>query len=47
MIAGTTTQAIVESIDKMLRKDKDCKNPFGDGKAVEKIVEILFNGCNL
>jgi UDP-N-acetylglucosamine 2-epimerase (non-hydrolysing) len=40
-LAGTDPQEIVKKADLMLAKDRCWENPFGDGKAAEKIVRIL------
>jgi UDP-N-acetylglucosamine 2-epimerase (non-hydrolysing) len=40
-LAGTDPQEIVKKADLMLAKDRCWENPFGDGKAAEKIVKIL------
>ncbi|MCX9083523.1 MAG: UDP-N-acetylglucosamine 2-epimerase (non-hydrolyzing) [Candidatus Methanoperedens sp.] len=41
MLAGTESEKIVVCARKMLVKGKDWKNPFGDGKAGEKIVRVI------
>ncbi len=43
VLAGTDPEKIVEIARKMLVKGKGWKNPFGDGKAAEKITDILTN----
>lgn len=40
-LAGTDPQEIVKKAGFMLAKDRCWENPFGDGKATEKIVRIL------
>jgi UDP-N-acetylglucosamine 2-epimerase (non-hydrolysing) len=41
MLAGADSQKIAESAQLMLQRPRSWKNPFGDGKAAERIVEIL------
>jgi UDP-N-acetylglucosamine 2-epimerase (non-hydrolysing) len=41
VLAGTEPQSILEKARIMLNKSRRWKNPFGDGKAAKKIVEIL------
>lgn len=41
MLAGTESDSIVECARKMLVKEKGWTNPFGDGKAAEKIVRVV------
>lgn len=43
VLAGATPQRIFNETKIMLKKNIDWKNPFGDGKAAKKIVDILFN----
>ena len=40
-LAGTNPNRIVEKVKLMLSKDNGWENPFGDGKAGKRIVEIL------
>jgi len=40
-LAGTEPDEIVKKVKLMLAKDRDWKNPFGDGKAGERIIKIL------
>lgn len=40
-LAGTDPNEIVRNADLMLTKPRDWENPFGDGKAGERIVRIL------
>ena len=44
-LAGITPERIIESVYCMLRKKNDWNNPFGDGGAGKKIVEII-TGAN-
>jgi UDP-N-acetylglucosamine 2-epimerase (non-hydrolysing) len=41
IIAGVIRQKISQSVEIMLRKKRNWNNPFGDGKASTKIMEIL------
>lgn len=41
MLAGATSEKIVECSKIMLGRENTWRNPFGDGKAGERIVEIL------
>jgi len=41
ILAGTIPKKIVECVELMINKKKTWKNPFGDGKAGKKILEIL------
>ena len=41
IIAGTTSSGILRSVEKMYNNKKRWDNPFGDGKAGIKIMEIL------
>jgi len=41
-IAGTSSDSILQNAQKMINKDRDWKNPFGDGKTAERIVDILI-----
>lgn len=41
MLAGTESSEIVKKADLMLARNRDWENPFGNGKAGEKIVRIL------
>jgi UDP-N-acetylglucosamine 2-epimerase (non-hydrolysing) len=40
-LAGTDPNEIVKKTDLMLTKNRDWQNPFGDGKAGQKIINIL------
>jgi len=46
ILAGTTPQKIVECSKVMLGRKNDWRNPFGDGKAAERIVKIVIGGKN-
>lgn len=41
ILAGTSPRGILEKTKLMLKASNGWKNPFGDGKASKKIVEIL------
>ena len=41
VLAGTNPHEIVEKVKLMLCRDKSWENPFGDGKAGQRIVKIL------
>jgi UDP-N-acetylglucosamine 2-epimerase (non-hydrolysing) len=40
-LAGTNPEAILENVKLMLGRSNDWKNPFGDGNAASRIVEVL------
>jgi len=42
MLAGTQPEKILNMVEKMINKKKDWENPFGDGKAGERIIKILM-----
>lgn len=44
-IAGTEFTNIMNAIQEMMNKNYDWKNPFGDGKAGQRIVERLIEYC--
>jgi UDP-N-acetylglucosamine 2-epimerase (non-hydrolysing) len=41
MLVGTNKEKILEGVNMMLKRKRDWKNPFGDGRAGEIIVNIL------
>lgn len=41
ILAGTQSQKILESVEKMDNRKRNWKNPFGDGKSAERIIKIL------
>ncbi|MEA2055156.1 MAG: UDP-N-acetylglucosamine 2-epimerase (non-hydrolyzing), partial [Candidatus Thermoplasmatota archaeon] len=45
VLAGTNPDRILECTNKMLNVENSWDNPFGDGKAGERIVEILEREC--
>ena len=36
-----TEDKILEGVKKMIDKERNWKNPFGDGKSGEKIIKVL------
>jgi UDP-N-acetylglucosamine 2-epimerase (non-hydrolysing) len=42
VLAGVNQDKILECVKKMIDKERNWTNPFGDGKAGERIVEILI-----
>jgi len=42
MIAGLEADKIFKSINQMLEKNNDWRNPFGDGDASKQIIEIIL-----
>jgi UDP-N-acetylglucosamine 2-epimerase (non-hydrolysing) len=43
VLAGTNPENILEKVCMMLEKPRNWVNPFGDGRAGERIVEIILN----
>jgi UDP-N-acetylglucosamine 2-epimerase (non-hydrolysing) len=41
MLAGTNSHSIVDKTDIMLKRKRNWKNPFGDGKAAKRIARIV------
>lgn len=41
IIAGVTSERILQSVTSMLSRDRQWTNPFGNGKTAEKIITIL------
>lgn len=41
VLSGTGPEKILQSAEEMLSRDRNWKNPFGDGKAGEKIVSLV------
>jgi UDP-N-acetylglucosamine 2-epimerase (non-hydrolysing) len=41
-IAGIYSKNMIKCVDLMIKKKNDWKNPFGDGKAAEKILRIMI-----
>jgi UDP-N-acetylglucosamine 2-epimerase (non-hydrolysing) len=46
-LAGTTSSGIMRCARFMINRDEKWENPFGDGKAAEKIVNIILGGSNV
>ncbi len=42
ILAGNDSDKIIESVNIMLLKNNDFKNPLGDGRAAEKIMDIIL-----
>jgi UDP-N-acetylglucosamine 2-epimerase (non-hydrolysing) len=40
VLAGTNTEAILAAADRMMRIPRSWKNPFGDGDAAQRIIEV-------
>ena len=47
IIAGTNPNKIVECVNLMLNKEKNWKNPFGDGTTSQRIMDILERELSL
>ena len=43
VLAGLDPQKILECSKIMLNKEKEWNNPFGDGEAGKKIIEIIHD----
>lgn len=43
VLAGTAADKILESARLMVAKEKKWRNPFGDGKAAQRIVDIIMS----
>jgi UDP-N-acetylglucosamine 2-epimerase (non-hydrolysing) len=43
VLAGTDPDSIVDKVDRMLERKHDWDNPFGDGNAGKRIVDIVSN----
>lgn len=43
VLAGTNPQSIVEKASIMISKERNWINPFGDGRASERIVKIIYS----
>jgi UDP-N-acetylglucosamine 2-epimerase (non-hydrolysing) len=41
ILAGTVPDKIVECIKNMMERETDWKNPFGDGKAAARIIDVV------
>lgn len=42
ILAGTNAESILSKTKEMINRDNNWKNPFGDGKAGERIIKILM-----
>lgn len=47
MVAGTNPDKIIECVNVMLNKERNWENPFGDGTAGKKIMDILEKKLSL
>ena len=43
ILAGCDPEKIIKSVDVMLNRERNWKNPFGDGNASERIITSLYN----
>jgi UDP-N-acetylglucosamine 2-epimerase len=41
ILAGLAPEAILSAVNKMVRNKSDWTSPFGDGKASERIVNVV------
>ena len=46
ILAGASPDRIIECVTLMLRRKQNWQNPFGDGTASRKIIEIIMGGNN-
>ncbi|MHB8104338.1 MAG: non-hydrolyzing UDP-N-acetylglucosamine 2-epimerase, partial [Dehalococcoidales bacterium] len=46
ILAGASEERIIECVRVMLKKKKKWSNPFGDGKAAERIIKIITEAGN-
>ena len=46
IIAGTNAKKILECSKKIIESNKNWDNPFGDGKAAEKILSVILSDKN-
>ena len=42
VLAGTSSERILEAAKLMVKREKGWVNPFGDGKTAKKIIEVLM-----
>ena len=47
VVSGTKPQAILEKSRMMLEREPNWGNPFGDGNAAHKIIQIIYNDFTL
>lgn len=45
VLSGCSSEKIFDCVTKMLAKDKNWANPFGDGKAAERIINFILDKC--
>ena len=43
LLVGTDPVRILEGVRSMMKKEQNWKNPFGDGKASKRIVDVLLH----
>ncbi|MEO2117863.1 MAG: UDP-N-acetylglucosamine 2-epimerase, partial [Methanocaldococcus sp.] len=43
ILVGDNKEKLIKAVKIMLKKNKNWKNPFGDGKSGERIVNILVD----
>jgi UDP-N-acetylglucosamine 2-epimerase (non-hydrolysing) len=43
IVAGRNPENILKSVEMMLQRERNWKNPFGNGKASKSIIDILEN----
>ena len=46
ILAGTNSQKILKSTNKIINKKRNWENPFGDGKSGKRIINIVLNKYN-
>jgi UDP-N-acetylglucosamine 2-epimerase (non-hydrolysing) len=46
ILVGTIPESILKGVEKMLQRENNWGNPFGDGKAGERIIQILTTNVN-
>jgi len=42
VLAGVSSDGIIEGVKKMLKSERNWKSPFGDGKAAERILDTIL-----
>jgi UDP-N-acetylglucosamine 2-epimerase (non-hydrolysing) len=47
LLAGTTSLGITAHVAEMMGKTRDWSNPFGDGRAADRIVDILTRNSKI
>jgi len=43
VLAGTNAESILSKTKEILKRENKWRNPFGDGKAGERIIKILMD----